>query len=536
MEHRGRGRTGHGICSLSPAEKLPMSDGMERSPVQLSIPTADAVPATVEANRLRRGVISLPDTIAQSVTVMAPALSAAFISYLAAIKAGGATPLAFLLAMGSCLVVGCVVSGFALRLPSAGSLYTYTVNGLGSFWGFVVGCSYLFAGVLGGVAVLAGFAVFTSQLMGNLGAPGLLQEWSLWYAVGLFLYFFLSYFGIVFSTRTQLVFTAATMATLLLLAAIIIGKGGAHGNTLDAFRPGAAGDRWPLILGGLAFGIFSFMGFETAASLAEETRNPRRNIPAAVMGAVVVVGIFYAIVTYAIAIGYGVREATTAWPESAGSLTALTRRYAPYLGDSVLLAGGLAGLFSGLATHNVMTRVLYAMGREGVLPRGLGRTHRVHQTPHMAIILSLALLGAGAAVMIGVTAPAARDAIGAAPGPLSSGFYLFAEGFTIAIPLLMLCLVMVSIAGLRSAASPGARWRTVRSVAVSIGSLIVTTVGLTGSLYYSFVEVTPGAGIPGPYRAVPVVGALVVTIAGVVALVLRNRRRAAWENMGALFE
>ncbi|MGH9036892.1 MAG: APC family permease [Acidimicrobiia bacterium] len=332
---------------------------------------------------------------------------------------------------------GCRLScePFALRLPSAGSLYTYTVNGLGSFWGFVVGCSLLFGGVLAGVAVLAGFAVFTSQLMGNLGAPGPLQEWSLWYAVGLLLYFFLSYFGIVFSTRTQLVFTAATMATLLLLAAIIIAKGGAHGNTLDAFRPGAAGVSWPLILGGLAFGIFSFMGFETAASLAEESRNPRRDIPAAVIGAVVVVGIFYVIVTYATSIGYGVREATTAWPESAGGLAALTRRYAPYLGAWVLLAGGLAGLFSGLATHNVMTRVLYVMGREGVLPRAVGTTHRVHQTPHLAIFLSLALLGATAPVMIGVTSPATRDAIGATPGPLSSGFYLFAEGFAIAAPL-----------------------------------------------------------------------------------------------------
>ncbi len=513
-----------------------MTESVERSPVQLSVSVADAGSVTVEENRLRRGAISLPDTIAQSVTVMAPALSAAFISYLAAIKAGGATPLAFLLATGSCLVVGCVVSEFALRFPSAGSLYTYTVNGLGSFWGFVVGCSYLFGGVLAGVAVLAGFAVLTSQLMGNLDAPALLQEWSPWYAVGLVLYFLLSYFGIVFSTRTQLVFTAATMATLLLLAAIIIGKGGAHGNTLDAFRPGAAGVSWPLIVGGLAFGIFSFLGFETGVSLAEESRNPRRNIPAAVIGAVVVVGIFYVVVTYATSIGYGVREATTAWPESAGGLAALTRRYAPYLADWLLLAGGLAALFSGLATHNAMTRVFYAMGREGVLPRAVGRTHRAHQTPHVAIFLSLALLGAVAPVMIGVTSPVTRDAISAAPGPLSSGFYLFAEGFTIAAPMGLLCLVMVSIAGLRLALSLNAGGPRVRFVAVSLGSLVVTTVGLIGSLYYSFAEVAPGAGIPGPYRAVPVVGALVVAVAGMVALVIRDRRRDAWERMGRLFE
>src|SRR5947199_9914074 len=93
-------------------------------------------------NRLRADAVSLPEALAQSVSVMAPAMSGAFVTYLAAIKAGGATPLAFLLATGSCLLIGGVVSHFALRLPSAGSLYTYTVDGLASRWGFRAGCLY----------------------------------------------------------------------------------------------------------------------------------------------------------------------------------------------------------------------------------------------------------------------------------------------------------------------------------------------------------------------------------------------------------
>lgn len=72
--------------------------------------------------------------------------------------------------------------------------------------------------------------------------------------------------------------------------------------------------------------------------------------------------------------------------------------------------------------------------------------------------------------MISVTSPATRDAISAAPGPLSSGFYVFAEGFTIAAPMGIFCLALVSIAGLRFAAS-FARWPRARSVAISLGSL-----------------------------------------------------------------
>src|SRR6266568_2519000 len=199
---------------------------------------------TSPEDRLRRGAVSLLDAVSQSVSIMGPVVSAAFFSYLAAVKAGGATPLSFLLAMVGCLCIGSVVSGFALRLPSAGSLYTYAVDGLGSLVGFVVGWGYALAMAVYCPAALAGFGVFTAMVMGDLGAPGLLGEWWFWFAIGLALYFLLSWFGIAFSTRTQMVFTAATVATLGLLAVIIIGKGGAHGNTLDAFSPGAAGVSW----------------------------------------------------------------------------------------------------------------------------------------------------------------------------------------------------------------------------------------------------------------------------------------------------
>ena len=79
---------------------------------------------------LREDVLTLPDALAQSVTVLAPALSGGFITYLAAVKAGGATPLSFALATVVCLLIGGVVSGFARTIRSAGSLYTYTIHGL----------------------------------------------------------------------------------------------------------------------------------------------------------------------------------------------------------------------------------------------------------------------------------------------------------------------------------------------------------------------------------------------------------------------
>lgn len=105
-------------------------------------------------------------------------------------------------------------------------------------------------------------------------------------------------------------------------------------------------------------------------------------------------------------------------------------------------------------------------------------------------------------------------------------------------PLVMGCYVLLSIAGIRSVVrtKAGESGLDVRRLAVPIGSLLASGVAVFGSLYYSFKEIAPGAGIPGPYRAVPVVAAAAVITAASAALVLRHRRRATWDAMGAIFE
>jgi amino acid transporter len=284
----------------------------------------------------------------------------------------------------------------------------------------------------------------------------------------------------------------------------------------------------------MAFGILSFTGFETAAVLGEETRNPRRAIPGAVIGSVILGGAFYVLITYATAIGYGVTEATTEWPASATGIAALADRYAAYLGNWVLLAGGLSALLCGLGLHNAGSRTLYVMGRDGVLPRRLGLTHPRYHTPHAALLTNLVLMVGVAAVVIGSTDQANRDIVGATPGPLSSGFYLFTEGLTIIAPMATLCYAMVSLAGIRAtlrAVEPAGR--SVRLI-VATGALLASTLALFGSLHYSFTELVPGAGIPGPYRAVPVVAAIAIIASATAALVLRRRRRTSWDAMGGV--
>jgi amino acid transporter len=485
---------------------------------------------------LRRNAVSLAETIAQSVSVMAPAMSGAFITYLAAIKAGGATPLSFLLATLACLAIGGVVAQFGLRLPSAGSLYTYTTHGLGPLGGFVTGWTYSAAFLFAETAVLAGFAGFMSLLTSNLAAPVLLQQWWLWWGLGLGGYFVLSYFDIRLSTRSQLVTTAATAAVLLLLAIVVIARGGSHGNTLAAFSPDAAGVSWPLVLAGMAFGILSFGGFETAAVLAEETRHPRRNIPLAVMGSVLLGGAFYLVVTYATSIGYGVAAATTEWPASLGGLLPLADRYASYLTSWVLVAGAVSALVCGLGIHNAVARTLYAMGREGVLPSSLGRTHPDHRTPHVAITTVLCLVMAISYGLLAVTSAATREAIGATSGALSAPFYLFTEGLTIASPGLILGYTLLALGGVvywnRDQCTRGAA----RRVGLCVAAAVAAGAGLFGSLYYSFVELAPGAGVPLPFAVIPVLYLAWVGLGAATGLRIRVRRPDVWARTGQVFE
>jgi amino acid transporter len=322
------------------------------------------------------------------------------------------------------------------------------------------------------------------------------------------------------------------MAVLLALALVVIFAGGASGNGIEAFSPGAAGVGWPGVFGGVAFGILSFAGFETAANLAEETRQPRRNIPLAVLGAVGIGGVFYVLVTYATSIGYGVREATTEWPHSASGLAPLADTYASYLKELVLLAVAADAFFCGLALSNAATRTMFAMGRDRVLPAVFSRTHPKHRTPHVALFAYLAGAAVFTLVLLAITDRVTRDGIAGGSGHLAGGLYVFVEGLSLVTPLIMLAYALVSLAGILH----GVRERKAGLALVSIGGLGGAAVGVFGSLYYSFLETVPGAGIPTPYRAIPWVVFGWLLVGGLVAGWVRVSRRQTWERMGRIFE
>jgi amino acid transporter len=501
--------------------------------------------STSESTSQLRRRLTLPDVIAQSVTVIAPGMSGAFLTYLAATKAGGATPLAFVLAMLGALAVGSVVSAFGQIMPSAGSLYTYTATGLSKTAGFVLGWMYSIALIILAAGVLAGFGFFTSLLIQSLTSSDTFVPWYWFFAAGLIFVGLMSLYDVKVSTRSQLLFTVVSVAAMVVAAIWVIGTGSPEGSAqagksidLGAFWPSAAGVSWGGIIFGFAFGMLSFTGFEAGAVLAEETENPKHNIPRAVVGSVLVGGVFYILVTYATSIGFGVREAAELWPLSAAGLAAVTTTAT--LTNLVLFSAAVASLFCALGVHTAASRFLFAMGRERVLPPALGRTHARWKTPWLAISVSIVLYAVLVWGLLLVSSSATEIALGGGategvanlPTSVRGGIYTFAYWATLATPAVMLAYFLLGLAGIRY----GQRTNNTGLMVKGVLAAITGAVAVFGSLYYSFVEAAPGAGILTIVAAIPWIN-LALLVGGIaIAVYLRTNRQDAWADMGTVFD
>jgi amino acid transporter len=490
----------------------------------------------------------LPDVIAQSVSIIAPGMSGGFLTYLAATKAGGATPLAYALAAIGALFIGGVVSEFGKSMSSAGSLYTYTSAGWSKTAGFVVGWMYSLALILLGAAVLAGFGFFMTQFVQSLTDSTSQVPWQWFFFAGLVFVAAMSLFDVRISTRAQLGFTAISVAIMVIAALWVIGRGTPAVSVLDgktavaqvgksidlgAFWPSAAGIPWSGVLLGFAFGILSFTGFEGGAVLAEETDNPKHNIPRAVIGSVVVAGLFYLIITYATSIGFGVRQAAVDWPTSAVGLVAVASPISKGLGTLVLFAVAVSALLCALGVLTASSRFLFAMGREGVLPRTLGKTHARFRTPWIAIIGTLVVWVVLTFGLIAMTSLGTQSALAVGvPSESRGGLYVFAYLATLATPAVMLAYLLLGVAGFRKGATDSnGRLQITGVLAALTGALAVF-----GSLYYSFKEPAPGAGVLGVIAWIPWINLGLLALGIVVAVYLRSNKQEAWNDMGAVFE
>jgi len=348
-----------------------------------------------EYSHLRERSIGLAQVLFQSITHMAPAAAVAFSIGAAVGHAGPALPLAVGLALIACLLVATSIGQLAKQMPSAGGLYTYVARSLGPEAGFFVGwCFLLFEPLVAPLLFLI-FAWTTTDVFENEVGWHYSGQWWIWTLLAAGVVFYLTYRDVRLSTQAGVILGIFEIAVFTALALWMIFS---NGGTLQEFNPTHAPEgTLSGLFKGMVFAILAFIGFEAAAPLGEEARRPRWTIPRAVVGSAFVIGIFYVICTYAWVAGTGF----TGFVQATGAEADPWRHLAKVFWGGgwvlVFLAIANSAIANANAGVNAATRVIYAMARNGALPRALAHTHPVHRTPDVA---TMAVSGFGVVIAL----------------------------------------------------------------------------------------------------------------------------------------
>lgn len=345
----------------------------------------------------------------------------------AAQKAGPAMMLSFVIAAIVCGLAALSYAELAAMIPVSGSAYTYTYGVMGELIAWVVGWALVLEYAIGATAVCVGWSGYMNGLLNN-GIFGLVKPGSIslpaWLQTGYFsgggfnlLAFligvavtWLLVIGTSKSARVNAVLV--TIKILALTAFIAIALPAAKSSNLIPFLPNGWGS--PTggvgVLGAAASIFFAYVGFDAVSTAAEETKNPNRNVPIGLIGALAICTLFYLLV------GYGAAGAMGAQPMLGANGVALDpgtpAMTAACVGSKALVCsneplahvirmlgfpqiGNLIALAAIVALPSVIlmmmfgqTRIFFTMARDGLLPNALSNIHPRFFTPHVITYLT----------------------------------------------------------------------------------------------------------------------------------------------------
>nr|BBH93626.1 amino acid transporter [Thermogemmatispora argillosa] len=342
---------------------------------------------TEEQSNLRSGTIGLPGVLFQSITTMAPASAVSFSLIPAVPYAGAALPLAVAITLVVSVLIALNIGELARHLPSAGGFFTYISRSLGSVAGWVTGWIFDLAYLLIVPLQLLVLVQVANSLL-PLGDSS--WSWVIWAVIFAVVIFLLTYFGIKVSADVGVVLGCIEIGVFLLLALWLIADAGSR-NTLAAFNPASSMlsgfSGWQGVMLGMIFAVLAFGGYESAAPLAEETRNPRRIVPLAIVLAALLIGLFYVLCSYAAVVGWGPDRMSSyaSNPNPWGEMAKRVWGGFSIIVDLAILNSALANSNAGV---NAVSRVLYAMGRVRALPGVLAHLNRF-ASPDVAIIFTM---------------------------------------------------------------------------------------------------------------------------------------------------
>jgi amino acid transporter len=463
-----------------------------------------------EAGALRRE-LRFWEAIALSIAIMAPTAAMALNGTVPAQLLGQAVPLAFIFATVGVIFVSYAFIRMTGYFSHAGSVYAFSGVTLGPRAGFFSGWALLgtylaFTIASTAEAGLFGVAFFESSGIWN-GA-----EWLVIALVAGVLIALLAYGDIRVATRSLLGLEGISVILIVVLVVVIFAKliGGSapsgQGLTADIFKI-PSGTSLDTVATAAVFGFLSFAGFEGAASLGEETDNPRRNIPRAIGTAVLVAGGFYIVVIVAQTLGFGTDAAgVKAFGSSSSPLGDLSKSYVGSgLSDMINLGAMISAFASGLGTATAGSRILFALARDGFGSRRLGQASRRTGAPAGALAVVMA---------IGFAGVIAQRAIGT-----SAANAFFYPG-TIGVLSLLVAYIVTNVGAIRFlfvVARRAPRWQIV---------IPIVAIAFLGYTIYKNIH-----GTSFPYNRFPIVVAIWLVIGASITVVFPGLARSIGEGL-----
>jgi amino acid transporter len=335
---------------------------------------------------LHADVLGPIETLAQSVSAMAPSTSPSLTIPLVFALAGSATWFVYLLATAATLLVGFCVSRFARLSASPGSLYCYAADTLPPFFAVTAAWGLLLAYLATGASVAGGALYYTNLLAQQFlhwTPPALSALVLVCVVAGL-----IAYRDVKLSAELMLWIEMVSVGLIVIVLLILPIRFGLHLD-LDQFR--LKGVSVSALGPALVLSMFSFVGFESATTLGGEARNPLRTIPRAVLQCAILAGIFFMLCSYSEVLGF--KGESGKLSDSASPLHQLAAKagVSP-LGVAIDFGAWVSMFACVLACTTAAARVLMRMAHGGLLPAAFGRANQRHGTPGAAIALSAGLM------------------------------------------------------------------------------------------------------------------------------------------------
>jgi amino acid transporter len=328
---------------------------------------------------LRKDSLSFIETLGQSVANVSPTLTPALSIAVVAGTAGTGSWFVYLLATISMLVVGINVGKLTKKIPAAGSFFLYVSRTLGPSWGMLSGWSMLAAYLTTAMALTVATSIFIKTMLTGLGmtwAPPTL----ILYALVSFLAWFLSSRDIRISSLIGLSLEGISVVIIMVVCVMVLIR---YGFKLDMKQITMEGLAPSAVPQAIVFGIFAFVGFESAATLAKETRNPEITIPRAINWTAIAAGLFFVFTTYVITAGFD--DDVTKLAASSSPLADILSNESPLLTAIVYFGATISSFACALASLNAFGRLLFSLGRYQFVHQSMGMVHADHKTPHVAL-------------------------------------------------------------------------------------------------------------------------------------------------------